>query len=186
MESKTAFNVDLPGHSIHQLGLEDAPALQALFEKCADYMLLVDGHPAGPDSAAGELQDRPPGKSIEDKFLFGIFNAQNELVGELDVLRDYPDEGTWWIGLLLLDPAVRSVGIGEKVLEGFVDYARGNGGTAIMLGVVAENKRATRFWTRMGFEWVLDREPQHFGRKTHIVQVMRRSFGTKEGQHGET
>ncbi len=175
MESDIAFEMGLPGYSIHRLTSQDAPVLQRLFEKCQDYMLLVDGHPAVPNAAVGEFQDRPPGKSIEDKFLFGIVDSHNELVGELDVLRAYPEEDTWWIGLLLLNPAVRSQGIGEKVLEGFVDYVRANDGKAIMLGVVAENKSAYRFWIRMGFEWVFDREPQHFGRKTHIVQVMRRT-----------
>ncbi len=175
MESDIAFEMGLPGYSVHRLTSQDALVLQRLFEKCQDYMLLVDGQPAAPNAAVEEFQDRPPGKSLEDKFLFGIMDFRNELVGEMDALRAYPDESTWWIGLLLLDPAVRSRRIGEKVLEGFVGYVRAKGGQAIMLGVVAENKNAYRFWLRMGFEWVLDREPQHFGRKTHIVQVMRRS-----------
>ncbi len=174
MRKETAFDIGLPGYSIHCLTPEDAPALQRLFEKCQDYMLLVDGHPAGPDAAAGEFEDRPPGKSVEDKFLFGIMDARNEMIGELDVLRAYPDESTWWIGLLLLDPNVRSQGIGERALEGVAAYAKTNGGRAIMLGVVAENERADRFWCRSGFERVQDREPQQFGEKTHIVRVMRR------------
>ncbi len=174
MKNETAFDIGLPGYSVHRLTPEDAPALQQLFEKCRDYMLLVDGRPAGPDSAVGEFLDVPPGKSVEDKFLFGIVDARNEMVGELDVLRAYPADATWWIGLLLLDPAVRSQGIGEKVLEGFAGYVKANGGKDIMLGVVAENEPAYRFWSRSGFEWVQDREPQQFGEKTHVVRVMRR------------
>jgi len=179
MKSEIAFEIDLSDYSVHQLSLEDVPALQALFEKCLDYMLLVDGHPAGPNAAAEEFQDVPPGKSLQDKFLFGIVDAKNELVGELDVMRAYPDESTWWIGLLLLDPQVRSRGIGERVLEGFCGHVKANGGKAIMLGVVAENEKAYRFWDRMGFELVQEREPQQFGNKTHVVRVMRRSLQEK-------
>lgn len=179
MESETNFDIGMAGYSIHRLRLEDAAALQALFEKCADYMLLVDGHPAGPNSAVSELQSRPPGKPIEDKFMFGIMNSQNDLVGELDVMRAYPDETTWWIGLLLIEPSARSLGLGEKVVEGFTHYVKSNGGQAIMLGVVAENEKAHRFWSRMGFELVLEREPQAFGEKTHVVRVMRRSLNDR-------
>jgi ribosomal protein S18 acetylase RimI-like enzyme len=176
MESEPAFDIGLAGYSIHRLGLEDVAALQGLFEKCADYMLLVDGRLAGPNSAESELQSRPPGKPLEDKFLFGIVNPHNDLVGELDVMRAYPDDSTWWIGLLLMEPSARSLGLGEKVVEGFADYVQANGGQAIMLGVVAKNENAYRFWSRRGFELVQEREPQAFGEKTHIVRVMRRSL----------
>jgi len=159
---------------MHRLSLEDSGAIQELYEKCLDYMLLVDGHPASPNSGEEEFQDVPPGKSHDDKFVFGIVNQQNELVGLLDVLRWYPDETTWWIGLLLFAPEVRSQGLGQKVLQGFAEYVRASGAQEIMLGVVDENKLAYKFWSRMGFEFVHMRKPQQFGDKTQTVSVMRR------------
>jgi ribosomal protein S18 acetylase RimI-like enzyme len=176
MKTETTFDIGSQDYSVHQLSLEDSGAIQGLYEKCLDYMLLVDGHPAGPNSGEEEFQDVPPGKSFDDHFVFGIVNQQNDLVGLLDVLRWYPDETTWWIGLLLFAPEVRSQGIGEKVLQGFAEYVRGSGAQSIMLGVVEENKLAYKFWSRMGFEFVSKREPQQFGDKTQTVIVMRRSL----------
>jgi ribosomal protein S18 acetylase RimI-like enzyme len=174
MKTDSAFDIGLQDYSVHQLSLEDSGAIQELWEKCLDFMLLVEGHPAEPNYGEEQFQDVPPGKSPEDLFVFGIINQQNDLVGLLDVLRGYPDETTWWIGLLLFVPDARSQGLGQKVTKGFAEYARANGGQAIMLGVVDENKLAYEFWSRVGFELVRKTEPRQFGNKTQIVNVMRR------------
>ena len=173
MKNETAFDVESRDYSVHLLSIEDVKAIQALYDQCVDYMLLVDGRPAGKNAAEEEFQDLPPGKSIDDKFMFGITGAMNGLVGVLDILRDYPDEGTWWVGLLLLAPDIRSQGMGGKVLQGLTTYIKAHGGKAIMLGVVEENERAYQFWRKMGFEFVRETEPKQLGNKTQIVRVMR-------------
>ena len=173
MKIETAFEVEDRDYSVHLLSLEDVKAIQALYEKCVDFMLLVDGHPAGENAADEEFQNLPPGKSMDDRFMYGIIDPVNELAGVLDVLRGYPEEGTWWIGLLLFVPEIRSLGMGKKVVHGLCKHIKINGGKAIMLGVVAENERAYQFWSKMGFEFVLETEPQQFGNKTQTVRVMR-------------
>jgi ribosomal protein S18 acetylase RimI-like enzyme len=110
---------------------------------------------------------------ITCSFVFGIVNRQNDIVGLLDVVRSYPEQTVWWIGLFLFIPEIRSQGIGQKVLEGFAKYVRVNGGQAIMLGVVEENKRAYKFWKMAGFEFVRTTEPRQFGNKTQTVSIMR-------------
>lgn len=173
MKIETAFDIELQDYSVHRLLHEDINTIQTLYEKCLDYMLLVDGHPAGKNAAEEEFQTMPPGRSADDKFMLGIVDPLNELIGVLDVVRGYPDEGTWWIGLLLLVPAIRSQGIGKKVLEGFTEYVKASGGKAIMLGVVEENERAYRFWSKMGFAFIRETEPTKFGNKTQTVRIMR-------------
>ena len=176
MKTETAFDIGLQDYSVHQLLLEDIVAIQVLCGKCLDFMLLVDGRPAEPKGVEEDFLSVPPGKSFDDKFVFGIMNQKNEMIGLLDTLRWYPDEKTWWIGLLLLTPETRSQGIGQKVLHGFVEYVRLSGAQAIMLGVVEENTLAYKFWKRMGFEFVRETEPGKFGNKTHTVSVMRQSI----------
>ena len=176
MDAEIIFDIHFHNYSARRLSLEDRQAVQTLLEKCLDYMLLVDGHPAGPNAAEEVLQSAPPGISPDDKFVFGFFNSQNELVGLLDGVRRYPDETTWWIGLLIFAPEIRAQGIGQKAMQGFAEYARVNGAQAIMLGVVEENERAYSFWTRMGFEFVRKTEPRPFGEKTQRVNIMRRNL----------
>ncbi len=174
MEKEIAFTIDHQAYSIHRLSFEDISSIQNLFEKCLDYMLLVDGHPADPQAVAEEFQSVPSGKAYDDKFVFGIFNQQDNQVGLLDTIRKYPDESTWWIDTLLLIPTVRSQGLGGIIFKGFYDYVRKSGGKSIMLGVVDENKQAYKFWSRMGFELVRKTEPEQFGNKTQTVSIMRR------------
>ncbi len=139
--------------SLRLLTLADLPALQALLERCADFSLLVEGEPPSAQAAQDMLADLPPGKGLADKFLFGIY-LENALVGVLDAVRGYPQEGVWWIGLLLLDPAQRGRGAGEQALNTFSVFASQQGARALMLGVVEENRRGLLFWQRMDFKLV--------------------------------
>ncbi len=176
LKTETVFDIGLQAYAVRRLLFEDIGAIQGLFAKCLDYMLLVDGHAADPDAVAEEFQSLPPGKSYGDKFVFGIANQQHELVGLLDTIRRYPDEATWWIDTLLLVPEIRSQGLGQMVVQSFAEYVRASGGRAIMLGVVEENTRAYRFWSRLGFELVRQTEPQQFGNKTQTVSIMRQTL----------
>jgi GNAT superfamily N-acetyltransferase len=121
------------------------------------------------------LADLPPGKSLADKFIFGIF-LDNALVGVLDAVQGYPQEDVWWIGLLLLDPAQRGQGAGEQALNILTTFAGEQSAQALMLGVVEENVRGFQFWQRMGFEMVERRPPRLFGRKEQVVLVLRKEF----------
>ncbi|MEW5867866.1 MAG: GNAT family N-acetyltransferase [Chloroflexota bacterium] len=174
MKTDTAFYINSQAYSVRRLSLADSQAIQVLHDQCLDFMLLVDVHPAGPNAGAEEFEDLPPGKSQDDHFVFGIADQQDNLVGLLDAVRGYPDETTWWVGLLLLAPEVRSQGLGPIVLQGFNEFVRSTGGQAVMLGVVEQNRRAYKFWSRIGFDFVRETEPRQFGYKTQTVIIMRR------------
>ena len=176
MKTKPAFDIDLKNYCVHPMSLEDIAAIQEVYDKCLDYMLLVDGHAADPNAVVEEFQAVPPGKTNDDKLVFGITESQKGIVGLLDILRWYPDNTTWWIDTLLFIPESRSKSLGEKVIEGFVDYVRASGAQGIMLGVVEENVRAYRFWSKMGFEFVRETEPRQFGNKMQRLKIMRRNL----------
>ncbi len=176
MDSALVFDLGLPDYTVRLLAPPDAPAIQRLYEQCLDYCLLVDGHPPSPGAAVEDFSSAPPGKSLADKFLFGVVGPLGELAGLLDCVRGYPDETTWWIGLLLFAPEARDHGLGAATVRGFLSYAQTHGAQALMLGVVDENTRAYGFWTRQGFQLVRTTEPRQFDLKTHAVHVMRRAL----------
>jgi GNAT superfamily N-acetyltransferase len=179
------FHINDPDYVVSRLLPSHAEALQRLFEQCADYVMIVDGEGVSPSAAQETFESVPPGIPLSDKFVYGLFDRAGGLVGMLDVVRGYPDESTWWIGLLMLAPEVRGRGLGRKWVAGFLEYARSEGGKAVMLGVVEENTAAYRFWQGMGFELVRQTEPRTFGKKIQTVFVMQRgvtqeSMGRKE------
>jgi GNAT superfamily N-acetyltransferase len=186
MKTEIAFEIDTQDYWAHQLLIEDIGAIRVLCDECLDFMMLIDGRPANPASVEEDFHDVPDGYSSDDKSVFGIIDRNNGLVGMLDVLRGYPEKSTWWIGLLMLAPQVRSSGIGKKVLEGFSEFVLADGCRTIMLGVVEENSRAIQFWSRMGFSLVRKSEPKEFGNKTHIVWVMRKELDVNSNDIGNS
>lgn len=130
----------------------DASVLQGVLESCRDYFELVTGLPADKDEATRMFQALPEGKGCEDKFLLGIFSHDAAPIGVIDAIRDYPELGVWTLGLLVLRPDQRSMGLGEEVYREFERWAAGSGAKVIRIGVAANNGNALRFWSRLGFE----------------------------------
>lgn len=164
----------LAGHSVSVLGDGDVSALQQLHERCADYVALVTGEPPGPTEAEELLCSLPPGKQAADKFVLGIWRG-DDLVAALDLIRDIPTPGAWWVGNLMLDPAQRGHGLGERIYRGCEEWMRSQGAQRVGLCVQEQNPGALRFWSRMGFEEV-ERVPHRLKSLDSVVAVMRRTL----------
>lgn len=126
--------------------------LQAFYERCRDYFELVTGQPPSPTEARELLAAVPRGRSREDKFAIGLFDAPGHLVGILDVIRDFPRPREWYLGLLMFEPTLRGQKLGDRVYHRLEDWVRAQGGTSLHLIVEEVNPRALAFWRRMGFE----------------------------------
>jgi ribosomal protein S18 acetylase RimI-like enzyme len=176
MDTSLNFAPGFSDFSVRSLQSADAAALQVLFERCDDFNRLVDGEAVSPTSGQDIFLEAPPGFSLEDKFMFGVYDRVGELVGMLEGMWGYPQAATCWIGLLLFTPDSRGQGLGRRLIAGFEDYACSHGCPEIMLGVVEENSRAYAFWQSLGFELVRTTELQHFGKKWQRVFVMRKTL----------
>lgn len=159
------------------LGPQNTAEIQRLLELCADYFDLVEGIQPGPQLAREVMTDRPPTKRAEDKLLVGVYTPENQLIALIEGIRGYPAPGMWWIGLMLVDPPRRGVGLGARVLQGFEDWAAHQGVWAIGIGVVEANEKALRFWQRMGYEVLEKTSPRLFGEREHAVFRMRKVIG---------
>lgn len=159
----------LDGYDIRRLGSDDAAIFQQLYERCSDYHELVEGAPTRPTPAKDDLAATPPGRLLDDKIVIGIFDA-NTLVGVLDLFRDEPRPGEWWLGLLMLDPAVRSRGLGRRIVEAALPWS---GARVMWLGVLEANPRAERFWRSAGFAEVKRQDYRSDTGQPHRVILMR-------------
>ena len=166
------------GLTARRINEKDTAALQALCEACADYHTLIEGQPAGPDEARHQLALLPPGKTQEDKFVFGLFTPRPRLCGVLDLARDYREPGEWYLGLLLLEPGVRGRGLGEQVLRAAEDWAHSQGARRMRLACAEQNEAGRRFWERQGYR--VDRvfPPRRMGvRDTVLLELKRELTG---------
>src|SRR5215213_1984008 len=113
----------------------DESILQELLERCSDYYLLHEGWPTPKDAAGYELSAVPDGRSADDLRVIGVASGTGELVAVAQLLRDYPADGDWWIGLLVVAPALRGCGVGSRLFEHVVQMVRAEGGRALYLAV---------------------------------------------------
>ena len=138
---------------IETLDVEAAPALQRLFERSAEFWQLVEGRFPPPDTALKELTFTMPGKTTIN---LGVLDGER-LVVFAGLLRDYPKEREWWLGLLVVDPDERNRGFGAAVHREIVDWIVARGATVLWIGVQVQNEAGLRFWQRLGY---VERERQ--------------------------
>jgi ribosomal protein S18 acetylase RimI-like enzyme len=151
-------------------GTANVAALQTLHLRCHEFIEQTTGVPPGDNEADALLQLLPPGKSPADKQVFGVM-AADEMIGVVELLRDHPQRRDWYIGLLLLVPEARDVGLGSSLVDEIVRRVRAAGGTSLHLIVRENNPRAIIFWRRHHFEEI-DRRIQDLGTQKNLVLKM--------------
>lgn len=141
-----------------------------VFKANQAYFEIVEGKMPDQSSLEEFFTDIPPGKSLSDKSLFGIFEA-NQLIGVLDLLKNYPDQQTWFLGLLMLSDH-KGKGIGRAVVQFACKEAAQYGAKYLRIGVIEDNVDAMGFWRAMGFVMVKTTQPMQFGQKWSRVHVL--------------
>jgi len=159
------------GYRVSRLGDDDRPAVSDLCKRCSDYYLLHCEVLPAEREVKEIFEDLPPNKGYEDKFVLGVYGTESDLVGVLDVIRDYVVKGEWTLGLMILDPKERGQGLGKRIHNSFIFWAKGLGAESFRLGVIEENKNGHAFWNAMGYEKIKE-VSMTFIEKTHIVNVM--------------
>ncbi|NVD39000.1 GNAT family N-acetyltransferase [Ensifer sp. HO-A22] len=174
MDKTTTFPIALSGYEIEGLTEADALRLMQLYQSCQDYVVLQRGHPPDASVVREEFQSFPPGRTGADKFVFGLKAASGELVGMLACDRDYPKEKSWWIALLLIDPAGQ--GVAKTLCCDFFDWLKSQGADRVELAVFAGNEAGLRFWESQGFTPVRTAGPAVIGTKEHSLKVLARAL----------
>ena len=157
------------GRRVVRLTEADAPALGRLFARCDDYFELLEGRPAGPTAALGQLRDGPVERVPHDLINLGLLGPDGELAGLIGALRHHRVPDQWYLGFLLLDPAWRGRGLGSTVYWAFQNWIATQGAASIVLAVLAGNTRAHRFWQSLGFGSPRSYPVRQIGLKHHIL-----------------
>jgi GNAT superfamily N-acetyltransferase len=132
-------------------GPADESRLQELLERCSDHYLLHEGWPTPEDAAAYELSAIPEGGDPSDLRVLALASETGDLVAVAQLMRNYPADGEWWIGMLVVAPSERGRGVGAELVEEVTRLVRAEGGGALHLAVSMKNPRGKSFWERLGF-----------------------------------
>ncbi len=141
---------------------------------------MESGHPGTESDVRSILFDLPPGRSAEDKTVLGLF-SRDRLTAVIDLMKDYPEAGIAWIGLILIHPDFRGLGLGRKIVQALCAGFSSAGVKDIRLGVLQENQSALNFWKKLGFEEIERKPDRQFGEKVHTVIVFKRKFTPNTG-----
>jgi len=159
------------GYKIKLLSKNNHKIVEELCDKCSDYYILHDGIVPSKKEVVDIFTAIPPNKKYEEKFVLGIYGFDEKLVGIIDIVRDYPINGEWMLGLLLIDPQERGKGLGKIVHETLILWAKGLGAKSFRIGVIEENHKGAYFWSSLGYTKVKEVN-MDFTEKTHKVNVM--------------
>jgi ribosomal protein S18 acetylase RimI-like enzyme len=126
-------------------------ALQAVLEQAPGYHVRIQGTPARPVEGESLLADLPPGKSRDDKVVWGIYEGE-QMVGVVDLVRGYPTSEVAYIGLFLLSERRQGRGLGSRAYAEVERRVRAWGGFArLRLSVARTNLQVLPFWHKLGF-----------------------------------
>jgi ribosomal protein S18 acetylase RimI-like enzyme len=170
----------LPDHTIRLIAPHDAVQLQSLLESDPGYFEIVQGAPPGPAEAQSLVTALPEGKDYGDKFVYVVFDRQgareSALAAAIDLIRGYPENGVWYLGLLFVAPSARNVGLGTRLLDAACAHVKREGGHALRLGAVRGNVRARALYERNEFRFIYERERTQPNGFAVLVDVLERTL----------
>lgn len=102
------------------------------------------------DSISKDMHALPPRTVEEDKFYIGYFE-DNQLVAVMDLILNFPNNETAFIGFFMMDKKHQGNGIGSKMVTECGDYLKECGYQHIRLGFAKGNPQSESFWTKNGF-----------------------------------
>jgi ribosomal protein S18 acetylase RimI-like enzyme len=86
-----------------------------------------------------------------------VSNRDGVLSAVIDLLRGYPKDDIWYLGLIFVAPPNRGLGLGTHAFEAICAHVRQQGGHALRLGVAREHLRARALYDRAGFHFLYQR-----------------------------
>lgn len=146
--------------------------LQGFLNNFEDFFLLCEGE-AG--NASSLLAACPPQKNVEkDKAVIGIYK-ENSLIGLLDLIQNYPDNGTWLIGYLLIHPDYRGQSLGSSFIKDLSQALLQQGALILRCAVQEQNPKALSFWQKNGFI-ITEKINKTLGKSTSVTFILEKAL----------
>ncbi|MBY5935512.1 GNAT family N-acetyltransferase [Tateyamaria omphalii] len=152
---------------------EDGPRILDLCNRASDYVMLDKGR--APDLAyvKSEMTHAPPSVPPHQIWCWGHMQADGSLDAIVTCLKGYYEPNDWYLGLLLLDQAVRNAGLGTQMARHVIEQAQADHANCVRIAVLDTNPRARGFWERAGFKY----EKSMTGGDGHMRHVHRLPLG---------
>lgn len=104
------------------------------------------------ESIIKDMKVLPKNKTPDEKYFVGYFE-KDKLIAVADIVENYPETGTIFIGFFMVEKSIQGKGIGSEMISDFVAYAKLENYKKIRLAWVKGNPQAEHFWTKNGFKF---------------------------------
>lgn len=113
------------------------------------------------ESIIYDMEALPPQKEYTDKFYIGFFEGV-KLIAIMDIILDYPKEGTVFIGLFMTNIKYQGKGIGTMIIEECLSYMNYIGFKNCRLCIDKGNPQSEAFWIKNKFIKTGEEYPNDF------------------------
>lgn len=136
-------------YKVRQLNLSD---INEVYDLCSQNTLYYEYCPlfVTLDAVKEDMEMLPPGKAQGDKYFLGYYEGE-VLVAIMDLIRQYPDDKTLYIGLFMTNVQLQGNGVGTEIIRELSDFAKMNDYERLELAWVKGNPQAEHFWKKNGF-----------------------------------
>lgn len=161
---------------LRRVTTSETKEVDALFDRLTSYSIAVDGIARRARAASDFIHSIPPGKGREHKHAF-LIESDDEQIGLLDIIEDYPVAGVTFIGLLAIAEDRHGTGLGRAAYFKAEAFARDTlKAHTLRLGVVSSNP-VSGFWRKMGFAPVSEVRSYEGEAKSSAVILMEKTIG---------
>lgn len=134
-----------------------------IYDLCKGNPIFYRYHPpfVTIESILEDLKALPPKKEYKDKHYVGFFQDA-ELVAVMDLIEDYPRNGTAFIGFFAVNSKYQGTGVGTGIIADCASYLVRLGFEKIRLAIDYGNPQSKAFWTKNNFVLTGEEFPNDF------------------------
>ncbi len=136
-------------YSVRRLDKANVTDIYSLCSKNGLYYKYCPPFVTG-QSIINDMKALPPNKETFDKYYVGYYEGE-KLIAVMDLIMEYPDETTAFIGFFMTELSVQNIGIGSSIIDDLCYYLSGIGLLSVRLGWVKGNPQAEHFWHKNKF-----------------------------------
>lgn len=122
----------------------------AIYLNNPEYFETAGTDPVTRETLIEDLAALPPGVSRENKRVY-LYTDEERPAALLDLILHYPDNDTFYIGLLMVDGNNHRTGMGSRIYRELEVEMLAQGYCRARLGILDQNQKAWSFWSKMGF-----------------------------------
>jgi len=137
-------------YSLKKMDKDNAKEILELYESNPEYFEYCPPSPSI-EGIIEELHELPPDTEKDNKYYLGIYD-HDKLIGVIDLITNYPNEETAFIGLFMLHGNLQNKGLGSKLIEDFLQKLKNENYIYCRLAYIVGNTKAQNFWTNHQFK----------------------------------